>query len=79
MSHFATRLLPAATLASALFGACVAAVAVEPVTLENLVAPESNRADEPLRSAKRNAVLSPFSRRVTSAVESACNHLCYWP
>ena len=48
MSRIAMRLLPAAALVSALVGAGSAAVAVEPVTLENLIAPESNRADEPL-------------------------------
>ena len=48
MKPIVMRLLLATTLAGVQIGASRAAVAVEPVTFENLVAPDANRADEPL-------------------------------
>jgi squalene-hopene/tetraprenyl-beta-curcumene cyclase len=48
MKRIVKRLLPAAAVAGVMFGASTAVQADEPVTFDNLVAPESNRADEPL-------------------------------
>jgi hypothetical protein len=48
MKQILKRLLIALAVSGVLLGASLVVQAIEPVTLENLVAPESNRADEPL-------------------------------